>query len=175
MTYIMLTDDMRLVVTKKDNIYRGDNMNKSIVFLLPRMIEDTNTADMTIFLSYIRPNGSPDIVMLERDHIMYNSEYYKYALPVTCKLSRYPGNIVMWLQFMAGDAQSPTISKSGECMVTVLQSKSLDNCFSDHQLMAIYQLKQKLDEVSDDSDWTNMTDESKDGESGDSSDYWEDM
>lgn len=149
MTYITLLNDMRLVVTKRDTIYRGENMKQAITFLLPLTVGEIDVAVSTIFLSYIRPDGTPDIVMLERDDDMYNSNYYKYTIPVTCKLSRYPGSICMWLQFYDGDPGSPMIRKSGECTITVTNSKSMDDCLGDHQITALYQLKKQLDEMTD--------------------------
>ena len=162
MTYIKLTNEMELLVTKRDFIYRGDNMSSAVIFLIPLNVSGINVKSASVFLSYVRADGTPDIVILEPDSSMYDSVHYKYILPVTCKLSRYPGEVCMWLQIYSGDSTNPTVKKSGNCTIHVLDSKNLDDCLEDHQLTALYQLKKKLDEI------TDSTTENPDG-SGDTS------
>lgn len=147
MTYIKLEDDMRLVVTKAEPIYRGENLNKKITFLLPIKVGNVDVKAATVFLTYVRGDGKPDIVILEPESPMYDTYHYKYVLPVTCKLSRYPGEVRMWLQFLSGDADNPEISKSGDCVIRITNSDSLDDCLGDHQISALYQLKLKVDEM----------------------------
>lgn len=188
MIYVTLLNDKRLVITKNDTIYRGENMNTSIVFLLPMQISNVNLETASIFLSYIRADGEPDMVMLEKSETNYNNSYYQYTLPVTCKLSRYPGQVCMWLQICDGNTCHPIISKTGECIITIHESKSFDNCIHDHQLTAMYQLKRKVEELSiehdNDTTWGDMSksDTIDDGvwedmsePSYDPGDYWEDM
>ena len=170
MTYIVLTNENELMITKSDMIYRGDNLSKSVVFLLPSKIGDISTEEITVFLSYIRPDGTPDMVLLERDSVMYNDNYYQFVMPVTCKLSRYPGDVCMWLQFCSGDGYSPSIAKSGECTIRIHNSKNLDDCFSDHQLTALYQIKKQLDNIVDNPPDSDGSDDSGGGDSGDSDD-----
>lgn len=148
MTYINLTNDMDLIVTESSPIYRGDNMSTAITFLLPLKIGEIDTEATTVFLTYIRADGTPDIVILEPEETMYDQYHYKYVMPVTCKFSRYPGEILMWLQFCSGNPSHPEVKKSGECTVRVLASKNLDDCFGDHQLTILYQLKMKVDNCS---------------------------
>lgn len=147
MTYILLSSDMKLIVTQADTIYRGDNMSKSITFLLPLKIGEMETKATTVFLSYIRADGNPDIVILNREQDMYDRFHYKYTIPVTCKLSKYPGEVCMWLQFYSGNTSLPEIAKTGECKIKILDSRNLDDCFSDHQLTAIYQIKKKVEDL----------------------------
>lgn len=145
MTYIKLMDDMRLVITQADTIYRGDNMSAAITFLLPLKVGELEVKASTVFLSYIRADGTPDIILLEPKSEMYDQNHHMYVMPVTCKLSRYPGSVCMWLQFYAGDSAHPEVKKSGECTIRILESKNLDDCFADHQLSVLYQLKKKID------------------------------
>ncbi len=165
--YILLTEDMRLMVTKNEAIYRGENMSKEIVFLLPLKAGTTDVGTATVFLTYVRPDGNPDIVILERKAEMYDASHYKYVMPVTCKLSRYAGSVCMWLQLYSGDYVVPTVAKSGECTIRILDDKNLDNCMSDHQLTALYQLKKKVDNMVDNDCPPN---DSTGGSSGGSSD-----
>lgn len=170
MTYIKLSEGMDLTVTKIDAIYRGDNMSKAVTFLVPTKIGDIDTIRSDVFLTYIRPDGTPDIVILTPESTMYNPNYYQYTMPVTCKFSKCPGVICMWLQLMMGDPCRPTVLKSGECYIRVLDSKNIDDCLGDHQLTALYQMSKRVEDESD--YWHGMaetTGENPDGE------YWEDM
>lgn len=150
MTYIKLTNDMQLIVTQEGTIYRGDNMGQAITFLVPLRVSEIDIGTATIFLNYIRPDGSPEVVILERDSDMYDPYHYQFILPVTCKMSRYPGVICMWLQIMDGETENPAIKKSGECTIRIRESKSMDEYLCDHQLLALYQLKKKVDSLSGD-------------------------
>lgn len=174
MTYITLSNDMRLMVTKSTPIYRGDNLSTGIIFLLPVKINNVDLSTATVFLSYIRADGEPDMVILKQSAEKYNLHYYQYTLPVSCKLSRYPGQICMWLQICDGNTCHPIVQKTGECVIKIHESKSFDNCMHDHQLTAMYQLKKKLDgldaEHDHDTTWMDMV-PSEDSDDG----VWEDM
>lgn len=180
MTYIKLDSDMSLTVTSRETIYRGDNLSKSITFLVPTALGDDKipAESTTIFLSYVGSDGEPDMDILERSDAMYNADYYQYVLPVTCKLSRYPGQILMWLQVCSGDMNNPIIAKTGECYITIHNSKSLDDCMSDHQLTALYKLKKQVDALagnddSSDNEWSDMPED--DNSQGEDGEVWEDM
>lgn len=147
MTYITLAPDNQLLVTKSSTIYRGDNMNTSITFLIPTRVDNIDLETATVLLSSIRADGEPDMVILNRSPEKYGENHYRYVLPVTCKLSRYPGRVCMWLQICDGDPCHPIVAKSGECVITIHESKSLDDCLGDHHISALYQLKLKIDEM----------------------------
>lgn len=147
MTYIVLNNDMQLSITKLDTIYRGDNLNTSITFLIPAQIDNVDMETAKVFLSSIRADGEPDMVILERLPDKYDNNHYKYVLPVTCKLSRYPGKVCMWLQFCDGESCHQIVAKSSECTIRIHESTSMDGCLHDHQLTAIFQLKKQLEEL----------------------------
>ena len=166
------------MVTQRDAIYRGDNMSKCITFLLPQKAAEADIGESTVFLSYIRPDGDPDMVILDQEAEKYNESYYRYILPVTCKMSRYPGQILMWLQICSGDPAHPVITKTGECVIHIHESRSMDDCLCDHQLTAMYQIKKKLDAVNDtynpaDGKWEDM--EIEENASDDGSASWDEM
>ena len=183
MTYIKLTDDMKLITTQSENIYRGDNMSKAITFLLPIKIGELETKNSVVFLSLILPNGVPDIIALERSEVMYSPDYYRYVLPVTCKLSHVVGSVRMWLQFLSGDPTDPTTSKTSECIIKILNSENLDHCMTDHQISALYQIHKKIEELSNNNPPSNEgnnggnTGEDNPDDTDDSSGdiFWEDM
>lgn len=145
MFYIKLDDEMNLVITINEPIYRGDNLNQKITYLVPLRVGNVDMLTATVYLNYIRSDGTPDVVMLDRQEEKYNESYFKYLLPVTCKLSKYAGEVCTWMQIYSGDVSNPTIAKSGECVLRVLESKDMDEYLGDRTVTALYQLKKQME------------------------------
>lgn len=150
MFYIMLDDDMNLLITVKEPIYRGDNLNQKITYLLPKQVGEIDMLSATPYLTYIRADGVADIVSLERKDELYKDSHYQYVLPVTCRLSKFPGEVCSWLQIFSGTPSNPTIAKSGECLLQIQDSKNIDDYICDHQLSAIYALQKQGGEINED-------------------------
>ena len=150
MIYIKLDEDKNLVTTVWEPIYRGEHLNQKIRYLVPLMVDEVDMLTATVFLNYIRSDGEPDIVILERQEDKYNESYYQYVLPVTCKLSKYPGEVVTWMQIYSGVPSDATIVKSGENIIQITESKDMDYYIGDYrgdkQLTALYQMKKELDD-----------------------------
>lgn len=140
MLYIKLDDDMNLVITVNEPIYRGDNLSRKITYLIPTMVGEIDMFTASVFLNYIRADGVADVVVLERSDEPYNDSYLQYTFPVNCKLTKYPGEICTWMQIYTGTPSNPVIAKSGECMLQVQESKNMDDYLCDHQMTALYQL-----------------------------------
>lgn len=140
MLYIKLDDDMNLVITVNEPIYRGDNLSRKITYLIPTMVGEIDMFTASVFLNYICADGVADVVVLERSDEPYNDSYLQYTFPVNCKLTKYPGEICTWMQIYTGTPSNPVIAKSGECMLQVQESKNMDDYLCDHQMTALYQL-----------------------------------
>ena len=136
---------MNLVMTVNEPIYRGDNLNQKIVYLIPLQVGEVDMLAATPYLSYIRADGVADIVRLERTEEKYKEAYYQYVFPVSCRLSKSPGEVCTWLQIFSGTPSNPTIAKSGECLLYVEDSKNMDDYICDHQLSAIYALQKQTE------------------------------
>ena len=145
MIYIKLDESMNLVMTVNEPIYRGDNLNQKITYLIPLRVGEVDMLTATPYLSYIRADGVADIVRLERTEEKYKEAYYQYVFPVSCRLSKYPGEVCTWLQIFSGTPSNPTIAKSGECLLYVEESKNMDDYICDHQLSAIYALQKQTE------------------------------
>lgn len=181
MFYIKLEDDMSLVVTAREPIYRGDNLNRKIRYLVPLKVGDIDMETAFVYLNYIRADGVADVVRLECADDKYNESYFQYILPVTCKLSKCAGQVCTWMQIYSGSVSNPAISKSGECILQIEDSKNMDDYLCDHQVTAIYQMQKQLEEEDpgsgdeDDSgetpDWEDMDENQEDASMPD----WEDM
>lgn len=150
MIYIKLDEDKNLVTTVWEPIYRGEHLNQKIRYLVPLVVDEVDMLTATVFLNYLRADGEPDIVILERQEDKYNESYYQYVLPVTCKLSKYPGEVVTWMQIYSGTPSDATIVKSGENIIQITESKDMDYYIGDYrgdkQLTALYQMKKDLDD-----------------------------
>lgn len=146
MIYIKLDESMNLVVTKNEPIYRGDHMNQKITYLIPIVVGDVDMLAATIYLSYIRADGTADIALLVREDEPYNERYYQYHLPITSTLSRYAGEICTFLQIFSGSPHHPVIAKSGECILRVIDSKNMDEYITDRHLRLIYEMQRHMED-----------------------------
>ena len=138
---------MNLVITVNEPIYRGDNLNQKIIYLIPLQVGEIDMLTATPYLSYIRADGVADIVRLERQDEKYKEAYYQYVFPVSCRLTKFPGEVCSWLQIFSGTPSNPTIAKSGECLLYVEESKNMDDYICDHQLSAIYEMQKKTEDT----------------------------
>lgn len=146
MIYIMLDESMNLVITKNEPIYRGDHLNRKITYLIPIMVGDIDMLRATVYLSYIRADGTADIALLVREDEPYNERYYQYHLPITSTLSRYPGEICTFIQIFSGPPRHPVIAKSGECILRVIDSKNMDEYITDRNLRLIYEMQRYMED-----------------------------
>lgn len=146
MLYIKLDDGMNLVITQNEPIYRGDRLNQKIIYLLPLTVGDIDVQSATVYLSYIRADGTADIALLNRLDELYNESYCQFTLPVTSTLTRYAGEICSWIQIYAGSPRNPMIAKSGECMLQIRDSKNMDEYISDRNLSLIYEMQRQMEE-----------------------------
>lgn len=174
MFYIKLEEDMSLVITMKESLYRGDHLNQKIRYLIPLTVGEIDMATASVYLNFIRADGAADVVILERMEESYNESYYQYTFPVNCKLTRFPGEVCTWIQILTGTPSNPTVSKSGECVLQIQDSKNMDDYLCDHQVTALYQLQKQIenggggggntpggDEPGDTPDWEDMDGEEK--------------
>lgn len=98
----------------------------------------------TVYLSYIRADGTANIALLEREEEPYNEWYLQYRLPLTSDLSRYAGQVCAFMTIMAGSACCPMVAKSGECMLRILDSRNMDEYIPDRNLRMIYELQKQM-------------------------------
>lgn len=146
MMYIKLDENMNLGITVNEPIYRGDHLSRKIIFLVPVTVGAIDTERAAVYLSYIRADGTADVALLKRTEEKYKEKYWQYVLPVTTTLSRYPGEVCMWLQIYSGPAYAPSIAKSGECVLNIQASTNMDEYISDRNLSLIYQMQRQMED-----------------------------
>lgn len=143
--YIKLDDQNDLVITARETIFRGDSLNHKIIFLIPHKVGELDVLASTIYLTYIRADETADVVLLERMEQDYNESYYQYTFPIDCSMTRYPGELVMFLQVLSGPYKNPAIAKSGECYLQIMASTNMDEYISDRNLSLINQMQHYMD------------------------------
>lgn len=146
MIYIKCTENKDLIITVNGTIYRGENLNQKITFLLPRVIDEVSVAASTVYLTYVHSDESADVVALELDSMPYNNDYLQYTIPVVCEMTKHSGDVCLWLQLYSGDHNSPIVAKTGECTLRIHESRSTDDCLSDSTISAIYKMQEEFDE-----------------------------
>ena len=140
--YIKLDASKALTPTSVCKIYRGENLADSLIFLLPVMVCGVSVAATNVYVCYTRKESAV-IEKLAFTGEMYKGLYYQYTLPITSELTRFPGELNVWLQLMAGGTDSPVILKSGQMKLTVNDSESVDKYFySDVRVLQMYQNKE---------------------------------
>ena len=144
--YIKLDESMNLVITVNEPLYRGDNLNRKIIYLIPLTVGEIDVLTANLYLSYIRADGVADVVILERLEDKYKEAYYQYTLPVHCKLTKYPGEVCTWIQFYTGASDNPIVSKTGECFLRINESKNMDEYLEDSQMTALYQIHKQMND-----------------------------
>lgn len=145
MIYIKLGDDMTLNITVNEPIRRGDNLSNKLTFLVPLQLREIDMIGAVVYLCYLRADGSPDIVRLERSEQKYNELYYQYTVPVSCKLTRYPGQVCTWLEVFSGSVSNPTIAKSSECLLFIEDAKNIGDYLCGDQITVLYQMQKEID------------------------------
>lgn len=143
MFYIKL-EDRALIPTTTEPVYRGDNLNQKIRFLIPHEVDDIEIATALLYLCYVRADGVADVAVLEKYESDYNETYYQYVFPVDCKLTKYPGEVCAWMNIYNGDVSQPMIAKTGEVVLRVRDSKNMDDYLCDHQMSALYQIHRNV-------------------------------
>lgn len=144
MFYIKLDKNMQLIITAREPIYRGENLNHRIIYLIPAQVEDIEVMSAFVYLNYVRADGVADVVALERMDERYNETYLQYTFPITCKLTKYPGEVCTWLHIYTGNPSNPITAKSGECILHVEASKSMDAYLTDRYTTALYQIHKEM-------------------------------
>ena len=150
MTYVKVNDELDLAITEAEPIYQGENFSKSVTFIVPKIVSELDIKSTIAYLVYIRADGHPDIVYLEREEEDYNDDYYQYIVPIPETVTRYPGEIVFWLEFFAGLASNPTVLRTGTSGLHIIEHPTVTDSLTDSQVTAIYQLSARIIDTEDD-------------------------
>lgn len=159
MIYIKLNDDLSLAITVSGTIHAGDNMSQKITYLVPAQVGEIDVAGAYVYLNYVCADGSSDMVKLARSENLYNNTYYQFVTQVTCKISRYPGEVRTWLSVTTpdtGGCECPKSVSSGECYLHVEGTNYSGHCATDSVLIALTQMQAEVDGVKHKQDSINI-------------------
>ena len=150
MIYIMLDDDLNLIVTVKDTLRRGDSLHRKVVFLLPQNAGDIPTRTATIYLSYMRPDTVVDIIELQRLDETYNDDYDQYVIPITGRMTAEIGPLIFWMQVVDVSGDPRRVANSGECRLYIEEARDDDDYIdSDIVITALAQMRHDMNECCD--------------------------
>lgn len=153
--YIKLDENMNLVITVSEPLYKGDRRNRNIIFLIPHTIGKVDTASSTIYMCYMRPDEATDVALLDRCNTPYNKTYDQYVIPVKGALTHISGNVVMWIEiYSETEDGKPIFAKSGDTVIPILEAKNINispdiGCEDDTQLTMFQQLWDAIDDKAD--------------------------
>lgn len=142
MIYVKLDQMMNLSITRNGPVHRGDNLFQNLIYIIPKNLNGIDPINTDVCLSYIRPDGVADIVTLEPLVEMYNEDYYRYVIPVTMAMTKYPGELRTWLIIIEKgfEQEESIIAKSDECIIRVADSKDLRDLFDDDKVESLFVL-----------------------------------
>lgn len=147
MFYIKLTDEKELQITEREPIYRGEKLNQKLTFLLPETVDEVSVEASLVYLNCICADGRADIVHLDKLEEKYDETYLQFTVPITSRMTRFPGQMSVFLQIFCGDPTNPQVVKSGEACLTIEESPDLDKYFSsDRFITALYQHDKRMED-----------------------------
>lgn len=142
---IKMEDTKELITTIRGTIYQNEKNADTLVFLLPRVYDETDMADCTVLMRYVLPSGSGRSEEIEMDPIPYNDEYYRYRLKAATRFTKEFGTITLWLTVFSRD--NTVILETGEASVPVLERKDIDDYMSDKDKSKLDLLDEKVDKL----------------------------
>lgn len=95
---IVLKKDKSLVATVRTTLYQRESLVDKLQFLLPQTYEDIDivNGDYIVVMKYLDQSNVAQSEILEKDDDLYK-DYIRYVLPVTSKMTRFAGDIQIWL------------------------------------------------------------------------------
>lgn len=120
---IKMNADKTLQTTIHANIYQGEKNADTLVFLIPKLYGNQNVSECDLLMRYILPSGYGRSEALELALEPYNSDYYRYNLKLTTKLTELAGDIEIWLSAIS--LNDNVVFKTDSVEVTILPSKDI--------------------------------------------------
>ena len=139
---IKMETDHSLTTTVHSTIYQGDKNADTLVFVVPRTVDEVNMADCTLLLRYILPNGAGHSEELAMYPIPHNRDYLQFRLGVASRFTEQPGNIELWLT--AVDFNDDVVFRTGTAQVEIAQHIRIENYMPPESLDQLDKLSAKV-------------------------------
>lgn len=97
----------QLICTNKINLRQYESLVDKLSFLVEyQYTEDIDLRDFSVQLRWIDPSNVAHVDLLEKEEDIYKENFQRYFLPVESPLSRYAGEIKMYLVFTYADEET---------------------------------------------------------------------
>lgn len=107
---ILMQDDKNLIATSRTTLRQYESLVDKIQFIIPQMYGDINffTDDYQIVLKYVDQANIPYTVFLDKEDKLYKENYIKCVLPVGIELTKFAGNITMYISILCVNTEDET-------------------------------------------------------------------
>lgn len=147
--YTILLDKYKnLLVTSRCVIYQREKLVDKFKFLIPKVYNDLDLSDFTVFLQYLDQGNEAQLEILTRDEATEDKEdYMNYILPIDTNLTRFAGDIQLRLVLSKVDMEEKKeyCLESGETSITISPLSDYYHFVSDKVLDPITQKVNELD------------------------------
>jgi len=98
---IILNKDKSLIASIRTTLYQHESLVDKIQFLLPQNYEDIDiyNGNYTVIVKYLDQANVVQSEILEKDDDLYK-DYVRFVFPVTSKLTRFAGDVKIWLSII---------------------------------------------------------------------------
>lgn len=146
---IKMDGDKSLTITSRAEIYRGDKNCDMLAFYLPAAYDEVSIADCTVFMNYLLPSAEkPDETDLGIPARLYKG-YLVYELAVDERLTRFSGDITVWLDFK--DGLGVSYFQTGSALIPVLPALGSSDYITQDELDEVVQKVETLEKSKADS------------------------
>lgn len=107
---ILMKENKSLVATSRTVLRQYESLVDKIQFIIPKMYGDLDfsTGDYQIVLKYVDQANIPNTVFLEKGEELYKENYINCILPVGIELTKFAGDITMYISVMDVNIEDET-------------------------------------------------------------------
>lgn len=107
---ILMKENKSLVATSRTVLRQYESLVDKIQFIIPKMYGDLDfsTGDYQIVLKYVDQANIPQTVFLEKGEELYKENYINCILPVGIELTKFAGDITMYISVMDVNIEDET-------------------------------------------------------------------
>lgn len=107
---ILMKENKSLVATSRTVLRQYESLVDKIQFIIPKMYGDLDfsTGDYQIVLKYVDQANIPNTVFLEKGEELYKENYINCILPVGIELTKFAGDITMYISVMDVNIENET-------------------------------------------------------------------
>lgn len=107
---ILMKEDKSLVATSRTILRQYESLVDKIQFIIPKMYGNLDffAGDYQIVLKYVDQANIPHTVFLEKGEELYKENYINCILPVGIELTKFAGDITMYISVMDVNIEDET-------------------------------------------------------------------